>query len=235
MIVACQTKATGQRLRTSFAYSAGLPPVATSSLCSIAPTLDGVASQANYLKPVLPSPRHLRETVIESDDEGYPLLDRQLCVIDCDLPEHVVEQRHPALWAYLQTADALGIKDGYLVGKRHPWYKQEQREPAPFLCTYMGRGADEKKPFRFILNRSKAIGTNLYLMLYPQKGLAGMLRKHPDRAVAVYEHLSCVTGYELRGEGRVYGGGLHKIEPRELCRISAADMVERFGPSLRRT
>jgi hypothetical protein len=44
-------------------------------------------------------------------------------------------QQQPALWQYLQTAAARGIRDGYLVGKRSPWYKQEHRAPAPFLCT----------------------------------------------------------------------------------------------------
>jgi len=187
-----------------------------------------------YLRPILPSPRFLKTSVIEADQDGYPLVEPQLCVIDCDLPEEVLRIRHRALWEYLQTAEALGIKDGYLVGKRSPWYRQEQRDPAPFLCTYMGRGSGHKQPFRFIWNRSQAIGTNLYLMLYPKGGLAWLLRQHPEHGADVLALLGRLTGHELRGEGRVYGGGLNKIEPGELARVSAPAFVHRW-PELRRT
>lgn len=65
-------------------------------------------------------------------------------------------------------------------------------------------------------------------MLYPKSGLAAMLRSRPERAGEVFAVLGEVTGHELRGEGRVYGGDLNKIEPKELGRIFAAHFLARW-------
>lgn len=177
------------------------------------------------LKPVLPGPRHIRDLVVEADADGYAELEKKLALINCTIPEALLIQADPALASYLADAPAA-VKEGYLVRSRNPWYRQEQRDPSPFICTYMGRGIDEMKPFRFIMNRSLAVATNLFLMLYPIGTLARYLKDHPERLDAVHQALLSLTAADLRNGGRVYGGGLHKLEPKELAALSAQPIVE---------
>lgn len=181
------------------------------------------------LKPILPSPRSLDSLHVEAAADGWPLLDSPLALIDSALSEADLEKSDPALWAYLNGPDSQSVRAGYLVTKRSPWYRQEQRPPAPFLCTYMGRGSDDDRPFRFIRNDSMAVATNMFLMLYPTPHLLAALAGDPALLPAIHEALLALTGEDLRLGGRVYGGGLHKIEPKELAALPARRLEELVG------
>jgi hypothetical protein len=86
----------------------------------------------------------------------------------------------------------------------------------------MGRGlAKRRTPFRFILNHSKATVTNTYLILYPRPFLEGALEKDPTLARRIWLTLNQIDSDKMLGEGRIYGGGLHKIEPKELGNVPA--------------
>jgi hypothetical protein len=74
-----------------------------------------------------------------------------------------------------------GIDEKYLSQHRSPWYSQEERQPPLFLCTYINRKSKTNgKTFRFILNHSKAIAANVYLLLYPKKPVADAIKSNPE-------------------------------------------------------
>lgn len=170
------------------------------------------------LRPLLPKERMLGTDVIEAEEDGYPKISPQLCVIDCDLPEKEIAKRYPNLLKYLRTAKSSGILDRYLLKHRHPWYKQEVRTAPRFLCTYMGRGSDHKPPLRFIWNKSQAVATNTYLLLYPTRALADILLQRPRAEAELFASLQRAET-EVRARARTYAGGLLKIEPRELSNV----------------
>ncbi len=182
-----------------------------------------------FFKPILPSPRFLSTDEIQRDKDGNPVLERQLFLLDCRLPEGVVQRDYPRLWQYLEQGKNNGVAKGYLCSSRTPWYSQENR-PAPlFLCTYMGRSNNKKNcvALRFILNHTMATAANVYLLLYPKTQLSQALHAKPELKKEIWTWLNAISPDVILGEGRVYGGGLHKIEPRELGNVPA-DGIEKL-------
>jgi predicted RNA methylase len=179
-----------------------------------------------FVKPILPPARLLQNGVIESDRAGFPLIKEQLAVIDTDLPLDRIKRTCIGLWRYLQEGEQKGIQKAYLLAKRSPWYRQEQRPPMPFLCTYMGRKKQDGTTFRFFWNRSRATAANTYLLLYPVGPLKVLLERNPDIGLRVLELLNSLEPGGFTENGRVYGGGLFKMEPRELGRVDATSIIE---------
>lgn len=176
--------------------------------------------------PILPGPRHLRDNEVAADENGVPMIERQQYLLNTRLEEELLEKRFPALWKYLQRGRAgeNPVSSSYLCSRRTPWYSQEHRPPAPLLCTYMGRKQNGRSPFRFILNWSKATASNVYLLLYPRPALEAVLSEDAEVARILWSLLNEINVDELLQHGRVYGGGLYKLEPREL-RGFPADII----------
>ncbi|MEB3284533.1 MAG: N-6 DNA methylase [Candidatus Sericytochromatia bacterium] len=217
-------EAGGLRLRDLFKISRGIATGGNDFFILDAHRVKELELPDECLKPILPSPRYLKMDIVDADEKGVPLVDEAGYLVSSSLPESQLREAHPSLWTYFQSG-IESVSGGYLCRSRSPWYSQEVRQPAPILCTYMGRSnsaARGDKPFRFILNRSKAIATNVYLMLYPKPALARAMEADPRLIVEIWEALSAVDPSIFLGEGRVYGGGLHKMEPKELANTKVA-------------
>lgn len=213
--------ATGLRLANFFSIKRGLATGNNNFFIMTRPQIKERGLPMKFFRPILPSPRYLETSVIERNIDGTPMIERQQFMLDCRLPESEIKAHYPPLWAYLQTGKPE-VAETYLCSRRSPWYAQENRPAPPFLCTYMGRGLKgRKKPFRFILNRSDATAANVYLLLYPKPVLVHALTVAPDLGRKVWEFFESIAPETLLGEGRVYGGGLYKMEPKELANVPA--------------
>ncbi|MGH7099911.1 MAG: hypothetical protein ACREE4_19970 [Stellaceae bacterium] len=71
----------------------------------------------------------------------------------------------------------------------------------------------ETAPVRFL---DPAIGTGSFYL-----ALARALAGNPALARHIREFLDAISPEILLGEGRVYGGGLHKLEPNEPANVPA--------------
>lgn len=213
--------AEGLRLADFFAIKRGLATGNNGFFIMNRAEIEARGLPAQFFRPILPGPRYLEADVIEAEADGTPKIQRQQFILDCRLPESKLRERFPALWAYLENGKPK-VAATYLCSRRTPWYGQENRPAPPFLCTYMGRGLERRaKPFRFILNQSKATAANVYLLLYPKPALARALAEDPQLGRKVWKFLDAIPPATLLGEGRVYGGGLYKMEPNELANVPA--------------
>lgn len=223
--------AEGPALRDFFDVRRGIATGANAFFIRPRSELANQGVEAAHQTPVLPSPRKLASNVIRAESDGWPALTPQLSLLNCALDGPALHARDPALADYMAQGKAAGLNERYLLRRRKPWYSQERRAPAPFLCTYMGRERGGSAAFRFIHNRSRAIATNVYLMLYPKGPLKTSLSLDPALGEAVHEALLALGTEDLRRGGRVYGGGLQKMEPRELGALRAGELRALARPS----
>lgn len=162
---------------------------------------------------------------MKADENGFPALENQLFVLDCKLPLDEIKRTYPELYNYLKEGVHSGVSERYLCKSRKIWYSQENRHESRFYCTYIGRSDKEgKKPFRFILNHSNAIVANSYLILYPKPHLEKKIDQNTELNQRLFEALNKIADKAMLDEGRVYGGGMYKMEPKELGNVPVMEI-----------
>lgn len=171
-----------------------------------------------YLTPILPSPRKLKRDIV-SVDSVQPLSDPLFLFSTTDSKAEI-QNKYPSVMDYIRKGEDAKVHETYICSRHTPWYACERRESAPYVIPYMGRGEKGERMFRFILNESNAIATNGYLLLYPKKEYKYLFNSK-DFSHEIWKMLNDISSDDFLQQGRFYGGGLHKIEPRELLNIPA--------------
>lgn len=115
---------------------------------------------------------------------------------------------------YIASGVSLEINKGYLTSNRKVWYVQEQRSPALIWV-----GVFNREKVKFIFNENEIYNLTTFHCLYPHKEFTPLQVK---ALVAILNHQD-VAAYVME-QRRVYGGGLVKLEPKDLNDIRIPDL-----------
>lgn len=106
----------------------------------------------------------------------------------------------------------------YIEKQRAKWWSVQLYDPAPIICTYMGR-----RPPVFAVNPAGVRHLNIAHGLYPRFPMEA------DRAKAIVEWLNANA---TESEGRLYAGALIKFEPSDIGAMRVPiDLVPEAGRS----
>lgn len=129
---------------------------------------------------------------------------RRVVDIPADISDFESHERN-SIEAFLTWAKSQGADRSYTAQHRKAWWSVGLKDPAPILCTYMGR-----RPPQFTLNACGARHINIAHGLYPRQPLS-------KAALALL--VAWLNENVSTDSGRTYSGGLTKFEPREIERL----------------
>jgi adenine-specific DNA-methyltransferase len=156
---------------------------------------------------LVPTVTRARELIAAGRELGADALLRRVIDLPADLDQLPADQRGMVA-RFLAWARRAGGEQPYVARHRSPWWAVRLLPPAPILVTYMAR-----RPPVFVLNRVAAHHLNIAHGIYPREPMSAA------RLEALAAALRAAAGGAV---GRVYAGGLVKLEPREIERLRIA-------------
>ena len=118
---------------------------------------------------------------------------------------------------YISYGEEQNIHQRHLTSKRKPWYKLENRPPAPILV-----GVFNRKGLKFIRNEANITTLTTFHCIY----LAENLFQNIDIDL-LFAYLLTDTAKEIfNDDSREYGNGLKKFEPNDLNNAQILNIVD---------
>jgi adenine-specific DNA-methyltransferase len=123
------------------------------------------------------------------------------------------EPDHPAVQSYLHFGEQNGSNKRFLTRNRTPWYRLENRPPAPILATTFNR-----KALRFVRNEAGVRNLTCFHSIYLREDFTHQVDLLMSYLITP---LALSLIYLNRRE---YGDGLIKYEPNDLNSALIADL-----------
>ena len=138
-------------------------------------------------------------------------------LVDADERVYLLSPRShisAAVRRYLDEGRRLGIDRRYLPSHRPVWFRPEVRAPAPILVSVFARGR-----FRFVRNDAGVLNLTAYHGIYPRADSPRFVQR-------LFDYLnSDAAARALAAHRRIYGGGLLKVEPRDVESLEIPDCL----------
>lgn len=171
-----------------------------------------------YLLPVVASARDLPDGDLTVEAwEALRHRGRPCWVLAINEPLYALKGTN--VLRYLEHGVRQGVNERFNCRTRNPWYKPENVAPPDIIITYMNRGRT-----RFVRNSAGCRVMSVFLngfVLDPASDVDSLLAVlNTPETSALIERL-----------GRTYGGGLGKIEPREILALPMPDLAQFAAPS----
>ncbi|MFX0066288.1 MAG: class I SAM-dependent DNA methyltransferase [Candidatus Hermodarchaeota archaeon] len=161
-----------------------------------------------YLVPVLSKANYAIPPVFTDNDfEELVLKGKKTFLLN-------ITEKNPKgeIMKYLIYGKEKKIDQRYLTRHRSRWFFIEKRTPAPVLCKVFNRGE-----IQFILNETNCLHLTSFHGIYPHYSDYRILK-------ALILFLSSEIGEKMVMQNlRIYGGGLKKMEPRDVENVQVPD------------
>lgn len=183
-----------------------------SFFCLTKDEVDAWAIESEYLVPVVLGAKDLPTT--GTLDESFRA-DRieagaRAFLLFCHEPKDALAGTN--VLKYIEHGERLDLPHRFNCRTRTPWYGVERVPPPDFFVTYMSRDRA-----RFVRNEVGARCMTSLLNAWAKPGIS------PESLRPILE--DPMNARLLREFGRTYGGGLGKIEPRELLRLPVRPLL----------